>query len=108
EFFLFQETPASLHEKQFVGLTSLSPGMFGYSWVREGQHAKLMAAILDGTRAFDIELEGLHTETGPGVYEAAIRYDEALRAADKAALFKVAMKQIAHEFGLSVTFMAKW
>ena len=108
EFFLFQETPASLHQKQFAGLTSLSPGMFGYSWVREGQHAKLMAAILDGTRAFDIELEGLHTETGPGVYEAAIRYDEALRAADKAALFKVAMKQIAHEFGLSVTFMAKW
>ena len=38
--------------------------------------------------AFDIAIEGLHTETGPGVYEVAIRYDEALRAADKAALFK--------------------
>ena len=39
---------------------------------------------------------------------AAIRYDDALQAADKAALFKVAVKQIAHDFGLSVTFMAKW
>jgi glutamine synthetase len=63
---------------------------------------------MEGLRAFDIEIEGFHTETGPGVYEAAIRYDDALRAADKAALFKSAVKQIAHRHGLSVTFMAKW
>jgi glutamine synthetase len=108
EFFLFHETPHSLHEKGFRNLMSLSPGMFGYSWVREGQHHRLMADILDQMRAFDVEIEGLHTETGPGVLEAAIRYDDALVAADKAALFKVGMKQIAHEHGLSVTFMAKW
>ena len=57
---------------------------------------------------FGIPIEGLHTETGPGVYEVAIGYDEALRAADKAALFKTAMKQIAARLGSSVTFMAKW
>jgi glutamine synthetase len=108
EFFLFKETPQSLYEKNFHNLTSLTPGMFGYSWVREGQQSKLVSAILDGMQKFDIEIEGFHTETGPGVYEAAIRYDDVLRAADKAALFKVAMKQIAHEHGLAVTFMAKW
>ncbi|MEJ7732695.1 MAG: glutamine synthetase family protein [Polyangiaceae bacterium] len=108
EFFLFQETPRSLHDKGFANLQSLTPGMFGYSWVREGQQSKLMAAILDGLRAFDCEVEALHTETGPGVYEIAIGYDEGLRAADKAALAKVALKQIAHEHGLAVTFMAKW
>src|SRR3954463_11674554 len=108
EFFLFRETPASLHEKRFQRLESLSPGMFGYSWLREGQNSELMRSILDGMRAFDIEIEGLHTETGPGVYEVAIRYDDCLRAADKAALFKTAMKQIAFERDLSVTFMAKW
>jgi glutamine synthetase len=108
EFFLFKETPQSLYEKNFHNLTSLTPGMFGYSWVREGQQSKLVSSILDGMQKFDIEIEGFHTETGPGVYEAAIRYDDVLRAADKAALFKVAMKQIAHEHGLAVTFMAKW
>jgi glutamine synthetase len=56
---------------------------------------------------FDVPIEGLHTETGPGVYEAAIRYDDALRAADKAALFKTGLKQIAARLGYSVTFMAK-
>lgn len=108
EFFLFRETRETLQAKGFRDLTPLDPGMFGYSWLRAGQEAELMREILDGMQAFDIEIEGLHTETGPGVYEAAIRYDDALRAADKAALFKTALKQIVARHGLSVTFMAKW
>jgi len=108
EFFFFRETRESLREKGFRNLSPLDPGMFGYSWVRAGQDSDLTRDIFEGLRDFDVELEGLHTETGPGVYEAAIRYDRALRAADKAALFKTALKQIAHKHGLSVTFMAKW
>jgi glutamine synthetase len=82
--------------------------MFGYSWVREAQNSELCHAILDEMQAFDIPIEGLHTETGPGVYEVAIRYDSALKMADKAALFKPAMKQLAARFGVMPTFMAKW
>jgi glutamine synthetase len=108
EFFLFKETSETLHQKGFRGLTPLSHGMFGYSWLREGQNAELCHAILDDMAAFDIAIEALHTETGPGVYEVAIKYDDALRMADKAALFKTAMKQVAAQRGLSVTFMAKW
>lgn len=108
EFFIFKETSQSLHDKHFRGLASLTPGMFGYSWVREGQQRELCHGILDEMAAFDIPIEGLHTETGPGVYEVAIRYDEALAMADKAALFKTQMKLLASRLGLSVTFMAKW
>lgn len=108
EFFFFKESPESLHEKKFRDLQPLSPGMFGYSAVRAGQNRELMADILDGMAAFGIEIEGLHTETGPGVFECALKYDEVLRAADNAALFKLGLKQIAREHGLSVTFMAKW
>jgi glutamine synthetase len=108
EFFVFKETPETLRAKHFQGLTPLSPGMFGYSWVRSSQHADLCHAIQDDMAAFDIPIEALHTETGPGVYEVAIKYDEALKCADRAALFKVGMKQIATRLGYSVTFMAKW
>jgi glutamine synthetase len=108
EFFVFKETPASLQAKGFRGLEPVSPGMFGYSWVRSSQNADLCHAILDDMERFGIPIEGLHTETGPGVYEVAIKYDEALRAADKAALFKTAMKQVAFRLGYAVTFMAKW
>ncbi len=108
EFWVFKESPESLQQKGFRDLTPLSPGMFGYSWVREGQNAAFVHDLYDTCAAFDIEIEGLHTETGPGVYEVALRYDDAIRAADKAALFKTTAKQIAHRHGLMLTFMAKW
>jgi glutamine synthetase len=53
-------------------------------------------------------IEGLHTETGPGVIEAALQYSEALEAADRAALFKTFTKVFAQNQGLMATFMAKW
>ena len=56
----------------------------------------------------DFPLEGLHTETGPGVLEAAIGVDEALNSADKAVLFKTFMKVLAQRKNLMATFMAKW
>jgi glutamine synthetase len=65
-------------------------------------------ALMDACERFQIELEAVHTETGPGVYEVAIKYAPALRAADQAALFKTLAKQVAAEQGLSLTFMAKW
>jgi glutamine synthetase len=108
EFFVFRETAQSLAQKDFRALETLTPGMFGYSWVREGQNSDLCHAILDEMEAFGISIEALHTETGPGVYEVAIRYDDALAMADKAALFKTGMKQLCSRRGLSVTFMAKW
>ena len=53
-------------------------------------------------------IEGLHTETGPGVYEAAILFSEALEAADRAILFKTGAKEIGARFGIMPSFMAKW
>src|SRR6267378_2873201 len=108
EFFLFKETPESLRAKGYSNLTPLSPGMFGYSWLRSSANAPLVHDLQDSLAAFDIEVEGFHTETGPGVYEAAIRYDQMVRAADKAALFKTAVKEICARHAVMPTFMAKW
>ena len=79
EYFLFRETPHSLHEKDFRNLTPLSPGMFGYSILRASAASELMHKIIDGMREYNVELEGVHTETGPGVYETAIKYDTNFR-----------------------------
>lgn len=110
EFWLFTETPQTLREKKFAptSLQPLTPGMFGYSWLRAGQQREIVHDLIDTLRAFDIEIESLHTETGPGVYEAALRYDDTLKAADKAALFKTSVKQVAFHHNLAATFMAKW
>ncbi len=108
EYFLFEETGHSLREKDFRNLRPLSPGMFGYSVVRASTHSDIVHGIVDAMGDYDVELEGIHTETGPGVYETAIRYDTGLRAADKAALFKTGIKELAPRHGLLATFMAKW
>jgi glutamine synthetase len=108
EFFLFEETPASVREKGYRGLKNLTPGYFGYSVLRSGVHSELYQALLQLADAMRMPIEGLHTETGPGVLEAALRYTEALEAADRAALFKTFVKVLAQRRGLMATFMAKW
>ncbi|MFL5165811.1 MAG: glutamine synthetase family protein [Microvirga sp.] len=108
EFFLFDETPDSVREKGYRNLKPMTPGFFGYSVLRSSVHAEFYRELLDTCRAMDMALEGLHTETGPGVLEAAIGVDEALRAADKAVLFKTFTKVLAQRCGLMATFMAKW
>ncbi len=108
EFFMFEETPDSIREKNFTDLKPMTPGWFGYSMIRNSTHAELHRRILELGEQMDFPLEGLHTETGPGVLEAAITVDSALAAADKGALFKTFMKVLAQKQGLMATFMAKW
>jgi glutamine synthetase len=108
EFWIFRETPQSLREKGFRNLVPLTPGMFGYSVLRASQNSPLVLDLIDQLAGFDIPLEGFHTETGPGVFEAAINVDDALAAADKAALFKTAVKEICARHDVIPTFMAKW
>jgi len=108
EWFNFEETPQSLSEKKYQNLNPLTPDMFGYSMLRPSLKNNYFNALFDELEKFNIPLEGLHTETGPGVYEAAILYDEVLSAADKAVLFKTAVKEIAYQHGVIATFMAKW
>ena len=108
EFFVFKETPESARAKGYRNLEPFTPGMFGYSMLRSGVHAELYHELLDTMAALECPLEGLHTETGPGVLEAAIQHDLALAAADKGALFKTFTKILLQRRGLMGTFMAKW
>src|SRR5258707_1092807 len=85
-----------------------SRGFTGYSMLRSTVHAEFYRELLDTCRAMDMELEGLHTETGPGVLEAAIKVSDALGSADQAALFKTMTKVLAQRRGWMATFMAKW
>ncbi len=108
EFFMFEETPDSVREKGYRDLKPMTPGSFGYSMLRSTVHAELYQELLDLSQSMRFPIEGLHTETGPGVLEAALVYCEALEAADRAALFKTFTKVLAQRHGLMATFMAKW
>src|SRR5689334_17471564 len=108
EFFMFRETPESVRAKGFRDLQTMTPGFFGYSVLRSSVHAEFYHQLMDLCTKMRIPLEGLHTETGPGVLEAAIQYCDALEAADRGALFKTFTKVLAQRNGMMATFMAKW
>jgi glutamine synthetase len=88
EFFLFNETPASIRRKGYRNLTPFTPGNFGYSVLRNSVHSDLYHPLLQLAETMEFPIEGPHTETGPGVIDVAIAVDDAASAADKAVLFK--------------------
>ncbi len=108
EFFLFEETPDSVRAKGYRDLQPATPGFFGYSMLRNSVHADWYQELLALGESMDFPIEGLHTETGPGVLEAAIAVDDVSAAADKAALFKTFCKVWAQRRDMMATFMAKW
>ncbi len=108
EFFVFEETPHSVREKGYRNLKPWTPGYFGYSVLRSTVNADFYQQLMDLSEQMDMPIEGLHTETGPGVLEAALAVDHAAAAADKAILFKTFCKALAQKNGLMATFMAKW
>ena len=75
------ETPHTLAEKKFRDLTSLTPGMHGYSMLRTGLNSEYFHSIFDQVSwpcvpdewltpgfcqclKFGINIESHHTETG--------------------------------------------
>lgn len=109
EFFNFLETPATLAAKGGRDMTHLTPGNFGYSLMRtqaaEGQ--AYFTAIYDTAIQFGCPVEGWHTETGPGVYEAALEFSDAETMADRGSLFKYLCKSLGLQHGITPCFMAK-
>lgn len=107
EWFSFAETPQSVNDKQFKNLQPLSPGSFGYSILRTNLNNPFFTDLFDQLTKFNIPIEGLHTETGHGSFEAAIAHATALEAGDRAVLFKTSVKEIAYKHKIMATFMAK-
>ncbi|KXX70293.1 glutamine synthetase family protein [Flammeovirga sp. SJP92] len=107
EWFNFRQKSEELYQKGFQNIQPLTEGMFGYSILRASENSQFFHDLFDMLESFKVPLEGLHTETGPGVYEAAIQYSEIVEAADRATLFKTGVKEIGYKHGIIASFMAK-
>lgn len=108
EFFVFAESAHSVREKDYRNLVPLTPGNFGYSVLRASVQAERFNGLMDYAAGIGCEVEGLHCETGPGVWEAALQVAPGLDAADRATLFKTFTKVFFQRQDCMATFMAKW
>lgn len=63
-------TATFLKENPVEALPPLTEGMFGYSLTRPIHNQDYYYGVFDACERFRCEIEGWHTESGPGVYEA--------------------------------------
>ncbi|PTU20287.1 hypothetical protein P175DRAFT_0481504 [Aspergillus ochraceoroseus IBT 24754] len=88
-------------------LRPITGGSFSYSATRTVPYKKYFYDIFNTCAEFNCDIEGWHTEGGPGVYEAALKVSHVSEMADKVALFKLLAKSIGIEHGITPCFMAK-
>jgi glutamine synthetase len=107
EFTVMDETPRTLRQKGYRGLDHFAEGNRTYSLQTEALHHDLLADFEAMMTRLGITLDAMHTELGPGFFEAPLLHAEGLKAADDAALFKNFAKAFFLRHGLTAAFMAK-
>lgn len=97
-------------EIEFYLLDSEKKPLFGgketYSIGKIGWYSDIVDEILKNLEAFNIPVEAIHTEYGPGQMEMILQYGDALTNADNAVIAKNTVKEIVRKRGLYATFMA--
>ncbi len=109
EFFLFQETEETIDEKGYrpLALRTLTPRPRAYGIQQGTTDEHVMRPLVRSLEAFGIPIEYWNPEVGPGQYEVNMVYSDLPEAADRAFLFKHAVKEVAAQHDLTATFMAK-
>lgn len=78
-----------------------------YFDISTDQAAEVRKDMVEALELQGISVETSHHEVGPAQHEIDVRYDEALRMADKVVEFRTTLKSVAHRHGLQATFMPK-
>ncbi|UWU25823.1 glutamine synthetase family protein (plasmid) [Rhizobium sp. CB3060] len=107
EFYLFNQTFDEARSSRYENLKFSS-------WYPEDGHIfqtskdePYIRAIRNLMERADIPVEGSKAECSPGQQEINLQYAEALETCDRLVLYKNGCKEIAHQMGKSVSFMAK-
>lgn len=108
EYFIFNESYESAHEKNYDGLNIYGWYIEDYHMLQGTKEEMLNAAARRHMDNSGIPVEFSKGEAGPGQHELNLRYADVLEMADRHVIYKQGLKEIAMVQGLAVTFMAKW
>lgn len=108
EFYLFDESYEAIRAKRYHEPKTAGDYIEDYHILQTSKEEEVMRAIRLGLSGAGIPVENSKGEWGPGQEEINVRYAEALAMADRHAILKNGIKEIAWGKGKAVTFMAKW
>ncbi len=107
EFFVLEEDAASLRDSGFARLAGFARDNRCWAGESAATHADFVRELRQTLDAGGIKLLSLGLELGPGCFEATLRDQDPLRAADDAASFKMFTKAFWRRRGLTASFMAQ-
>lgn len=108
EFYLFDESYEAIRARRWHEPRTAGDYIEDYHILQTSKEEEVMRAIRLGLSGAGIPVENSKGEWGPGQEEINVRYAEALAMADRHAILKNGIKEIAWSKGKAVTFMAKW
>ena len=107
EFFLLDETADSLRAKGYRNLEHFAKANRTYSLQSAAAYGDLFDGLRSCMETLDIGMDSLHTELGPGCFEAPLAVTSGIKAADDAALFRNFARAYFARNALTTVFMSK-
>jgi glutamine synthetase len=108
EFIVFQDSYEEAWRRGYDDLTPATQYNVDYSIVGTGRVERLLRRIRNEMAAAGMYVESAKGECNLGQQEIAFRFADALTTCDNHSIYKTGAKEIAHQEGLSLTYMAKW
>ncbi|MDQ6819286.1 MAG: glutamine synthetase family protein [Actinomycetota bacterium] len=107
EFYLYKQSYAEAHERDFSNLTPTIPYILDYHVLATTMDENVIGQIRRGMQGAGIPVEFSKGEAWNGQHELNFRYADAVTSADRHTIYKNGVKEIAFLNGISATFMAK-
>lgn len=107
EYYVYEDSYKQASQKNYNDLDPLGWYIEDYHMLQGTRQEKFTAVARRHLKHSGIPVENSKGEWGHGQHELNVRYAEALVMADRHAIFKQCLKEVADALGLSVTFMAK-
>jgi glutamine synthetase len=107
EFYLYKESYAEAHEKDYRDLTPTIPYILDYHILATTMDEQYLGPIRRGMHAAGIPVEFSKGEAWAGQHEVNFRYADAVTSADRHTIYKNGAKEIAFLHEISASFMAK-
>jgi glutamine synthetase len=108
EYYVFQQSYRQATLQDYRDLQPAGWYLEDYHLLQGTRIEPFTAAVRRHLKQSGVPVESSKGEWGLGQHELNVRYAEALPMADRHAIFKQCLKEVAEQQGLSVTFMAKF
>ena len=108
EFVLFRDSYDEARRKRYRDIEPIGAYAEDYHIFQTSKEEFVHRAIRNGMGGAGIAVECSKGEWSPGQQEINLRYGEPVPTADDHTIYKNGAKEIAHQRGVSLTFMAKY